>query len=341
MELFSRMSTEALQAIDETRQEMNKKNIKENITESCVPADEGHITPTSPDQSKQVTGQQKSDDNDSAIGTSSLRSHPLVNVETEVTHPRQPTPPSTPPDRARSQTVCAFHTITDDEIKQRHESRHPSFQPSQFAQDCIKKHLPFATPTNNKKLSVFERLSAPAPISYKPTARQRTRARLSLSLSVNNDKGGILAFGQRKEQGYRREGLKSAFPTILRTQRKEEYTKPKAIPNKTTTKNSQPADKAVNQPTISTSYAKLEIAERQPTPPGNSSSKSSKTGQGKPLHTQRQFQITPMGYDSRYMALKYDQPLYTDNDFDELEWIEHSKMKCQQWLAHQTILGSS
>ncbi|XP_067936942.1 uncharacterized protein [Watersipora subatra] len=338
MELFSRMSTEALQAIDETRQEM-KKNIKENVT-----ASQGPVTNTKSPSMEMDTPNpslankdQKTDDTDSAIGTGSMRSNPVIVGEASAS---KTTSPMIPPDKSRPLPKRMFHVMTDEEIKERHESRHPSLRPSQFAQECIQRHMPLAAePAQTKKQSVFERLSTPATISYKPTARQRARARLSLSLSHNTNKQSYLAFGQRREPGVRRDSLKSAFPTVLRSMKEEgniRITGKTEINKRIMINNNKP--KHTGYPSLSKSYAKLELCDKPPTPRDDYSDDSIAEVQGNRLHTARQFEITPMGYDSRYLALRYDQPLYSNKDFEECEIIQQSKEKCQQWLAQQTTI---
>lgn len=313
---------------------MKSRTIKDNVTESYVPPETVRADPSP----QKVISEHETEDNDSAIGTSSMKSNPAMSANNHTTDQQKSSPiplPVGPPEHVRPGTVCA----TESEMRRRHELRYPSLQSSPFLQDCVRRHTPSALPTETKKLNVFERLSAPAPISYKPTARERTRARLSLSLSLGNARHDTLAFGQRREPGTRRDSLRSAFPTVLRAQREPEH---KTIPLKReNTKIHLQNHKPSVHKQINNSHTKKLQENTVPAtklPPPIADSASEKSTSERKLHTSRQFEITPMGYDSRYAALKYDTPSPYPGDFEECELIQESRRKCQLWLAHQVAL---
>lgn len=345
MNLFDHMSKEALQAIKETKSEMGTLTQLRKTT----------VTP-SKDCNEQDNLRKEttpvSEDSDSAIGTSSSLTSARMNSGSEEnsllppagefcvhnldsgtkleTKPR----PKTCGEFAKLERIRPSIVSMDTPIVKRHSLPGkgqrdvlPSTSNSQWihTSPMMSSHWVNQATCDFDKMNVFERLSSPSKSSYTITARQRSNARLSLSMKRKeireNSKPSIMFI--------QREGSKSAIPAINR-QRSQ------SLPRKDTS-----AQKSLNtliaRPIPPNYYYK---------PTYERPSDYDIIDDYIPELEARPFEITPPGYDYRFAAMKYDdvigRPAHSEDEEESCEIIKHAKIKCRQWLAHQmSILTDS
>ena len=285
------MSKEALQARNEAQQDREDR--------SKCPA------------TRAMTDRRAVHDVDSAIGTYSMESQTNSTRDAEVLEGLRPpkvngklvnkvtcenektnTHESLPPDTQAAITSCHGNQNTDWNL-------------------TTNIHTAVAEPVKRSS-NVFERLSAPRVPEYRITARQRTKARLSLKLADSQQHSPTIR---------RRTVTKTQLPK-LRPERCK-TAKPSA---------SSEANESLKQELRPrTSHDWRERTYSHPIRP--------ETDDDGP------FEITPLYYDSRYSAMRYggDFLSHVPNADDEESWeiIRQSKIKCTQWLMNQMSLVSA
>ena len=344
MNLFDQMSKEALQAIKETKSEMGTSAQQQKPSHIASKQDSDD-SPESPDSCKEITP--INDDTDSAIGTSSSLTsarnnsssgdglilppanqfHKQTQANESNHHTRPVESPNRPKtcgefsklERIRPSTVCTNpaavkrHSISG---KGQVEALPPSPRSSQWVHtspNMASSWVNEAT-TDFGKMNVFERLSSPTRASYKITARQRSNARLSLSMKrkeIRENSKPSFMFIQR-------DGAKSAMTAVNR-QRSQ------SLPRKDST-----VQRGTNA--VKHSYEYKPLGDKR-------LSDYEILDDHVPELEARPFEITPPGYDYRFAAMKYDdiigRPAYSDDELESCEIVKQAKIKCRQWLAHQ------
>jgi len=379
------MSVEAIQAITETRNEMKKETeLKDQQNNSLA-------TNENAENNKKNNGDNyQMHDHDSAIGTSSMKSQHMVTKEQSLSVEEMQIPADKPlVEQSPERNTGAAQTLPKDEFEGKSSGRRPAtacansplsvgrkdvqdyYQSSQWIQSYINKHKPAMPNEQTKKMNVFERLSAPSQISYRISARQRARARLSIVMNSTDRRNELLAFNQRREP--HKETCKSPFPTITRLQKsfdfsqlsnkkeqniksrlplhynykqtirttptieKQTLIRRKSIEAKQSGTQTRPTTTPIEPLPVQLTQT---LAEEKPTSvvDDKASEVSIKILGIDGLNAMGPFEITPEGYDSRYSAVKNAQNF--DWDQEDCEIIRQSKIKCRQWLEQQMAILS-
>lgn len=316
------MSKEALQAIKETKSEMDEKFTSNNELTRVSLTERGI----------------EDDDDDSAIGTSSsLKSSQLHSVTDARSHLQIS---AMPPQTVK---LCDAHKHTHFLVgklehirpmtvmvtgKDRQSSiKCPSIGPTIVADDPARcdrvrwcntlpnkpsQYLTSADITSCKNMNVFERLSSPSKVATTITARQRSSARLSLSMMRKQYKKET----KPSFMFIQREGAKSAAPCLPSGKIRRAHN-----PHTTTRHDMTKSHRVMtctDKSQISDDYHQYDHI---------------------PELECRPFEITPIGYDYRYAAMKYHNSIsnqaHSEDESESGEIMKKAKLKCRQWLDHQ------